>query len=55
MTAVSMMVMVVLDDHEVFLGDNQFFTVDLAKNLWLQYFGRRAGGDPAAVGLARDL
>ena len=41
------MVMVVLDDHEVFLGDDQFFPVDLAKDLRLENLGRRAGGEQA--------
>ena len=39
-----MMVVVVLDDDEVFVCNNQVFSIDLAEDVRLQDFGRRPCG-----------
>lgn len=36
---------VILDDDEVFLGNDQLFAVDLVKNFRLEHLGRRPGGE----------
>jgi hypothetical protein len=43
------MVVVVLDDDEVFLRNNKVFAIDLAENLGLQDIGRRPGGVEAGL------
>ena len=48
-----MMVVVVLDDDEVFLCNHQVFPVDLAEDVRLQDIGRRPCGVEAGLERAR--
>ncbi len=44
-----MMVMIVLNNHEVFFGDDQFLPIDLAKDIGLEHVGRRSCGKQAGL------
>lgn len=43
------MMVIVLNNHEVLIGNNQFLPVDLPKDIRLKYIGRRACGKQAGL------
>jgi hypothetical protein len=44
-----MVVVVVLNDNEVFVCNNQFFPIDLTEDFWLKYIGGRPCGVEAGL------
>ncbi len=43
------MVMIVLNDHEIFLGNHQILSVDLPEDIRFKDFGWRTGGKQAGL------
>ena len=43
------MVMIVLNNHEVFLGDDQILSIDLSEDIRFKDFSRGAGGKEARL------